>query len=60
MPLILFDKINLAEDYVFKDWQRALQKKHPLSQSNNADDEDVQISNYAVILWGSNIFLPLE
>ena len=54
----MFDKINLAKDNIYKDWQRALEKKQ--LKAAMLMMKIGQIPNYAVILWGFNIFWPLE
>ena len=54
----MFDKINLAKDNIYKDWQRALEKKH--LKAAMLMMKIGQIPNSAVIFWGFNIFWPLE
>ena len=50
----MFDKINLAKDNIYKDWQRALEKKH--LKAAMLMMKIGQISNYAVILYGASIY----
>ena len=52
--LILFDKINLAEDNIYKDWPRALEKKPLVSKQNWSNIKLCSDFMGQYILWPSS------